>query len=108
MRLERELKSNYRPIITGASTHKGEERPILEAFIEFKKRNLDAQLILVPRHPERWEEVENLAKSLAEVNGLSFNLYSEMDLKSDIVLIDYYGKKPNRIILRPFRGLLVF
>ncbi len=49
-------------------------------------------MILVPRHPERFKEVENLAKSLAEVNGLSFNLYSADGLKSNIVLVDTMGE----------------
>ncbi|MFH1334305.1 MAG: lipid IV(A) 3-deoxy-D-manno-octulosonic acid transferase [Pseudomonadota bacterium] len=43
-----------------ASTHEGEENHVLEAFKEVKKRLPKALLLLVPRHPERFDKVFHL------------------------------------------------
>ena len=50
-------------IICLASSHEQEERIFLEAFSKLKKEIADAVLLLVPRHPERFNEVINLASS---------------------------------------------
>jgi len=46
------------------STHRGEDQQILNAHRFVRKLYPDAQLILVPRHPERFDEVANLCKSM--------------------------------------------
>ena len=51
-----------RPTVIAASTHAGEEEKILKAFSELIKTFPEALLILVPRHPERFEEVALLCK----------------------------------------------
>jgi 3-deoxy-D-manno-octulosonic-acid transferase len=51
-----------RKIVVFASTHKGEEAKIIEAYI---KNKIDALLIIIPRHPERFNEVYKLAKKNA-------------------------------------------
>lgn len=43
------------------STMSGEEEPILEAFAEFSQR-IDMKLMIAPRHPERFQEVEDLVR----------------------------------------------
>ncbi|MGF1843511.1 3-deoxy-D-manno-octulosonic acid transferase [Vibrio clamense] len=53
-----------RPIWIAASTHKGEDEQVLAAHAEVLKQHPDALLILVPRHPERFDEVFDLCKSL--------------------------------------------
>lgn len=45
-----------RAVIAG-STHPGEEAIILEAFCKIKPRVPDLHLVIVPRHPERFEDV---------------------------------------------------
>ena len=45
------------------STHPGEEGPVLEAFVAVRARVPSLKLILAPRHPERVEEVEALARA---------------------------------------------
>lgn len=57
--LRQRLGSN-RPIWIAASTHKGEEEIILVAQQKILKKIPNALLILVPRHPERFTEVEKL------------------------------------------------
>ena len=82
-------------IISAASTHEGEEELILKAFIELKKSK-KAQLIVVPRHPERFEKVALLLEKEALQNGLSFSRYSKSRaMDTDVVLIDAMGELIN-------------
>lgn len=60
-----ELRSKWgaqRPVFIAASTHDGEDEIILEAFAELKKAMSDAVLVLVPRHPERFDKVAALCR----------------------------------------------
>ena len=50
-----------RLVLLAASTREGEERELLEALA--KKPLPGALLVIVPRHPERFDAVESLAKS---------------------------------------------
>lgn len=49
-----------RPIWIAASTHPKEEAMVLDAFKQVQKQFPDLLLILVPRHPERFDEVASL------------------------------------------------
>jgi 3-deoxy-D-manno-octulosonic-acid transferase len=51
-----------RPVWVAGSTHDGEESVILEAHQQLVKEVPDALLILVPRHPERFDAVGSLAE----------------------------------------------
>lgn len=59
------LKSqwNNRPVWIAASTHQGEDEKILEAFRLVLAKVPNALLILVPRHPERFEAVKQLCET---------------------------------------------
>jgi len=59
----RKQLGEMRPIIIAASTHKGEDNIILSAFKTLKLTQPATLLILVPRHPERFTEVELLCKA---------------------------------------------
>jgi 3-deoxy-D-manno-octulosonic-acid transferase len=50
-----------RPLWLVASTREGEERLVLDAFA--RTAPADALLVLVPRHPQRFDEVAALAKN---------------------------------------------
>ncbi|AHG86866.1 3-deoxy-D-manno-octulosonic-acid transferase [Bibersteinia trehalosi USDA-ARS-USMARC-190] len=58
------LNITHRPVWIAASTHEGEERIILEAHIKLLKKYPDLLLILVPRHPERFDSVELLVQKM--------------------------------------------
>ena len=45
-----------------ASTHAGEDEPVLEAFARLRVRWPDLLLLLVPRHPERFDGVADLCQ----------------------------------------------
>jgi 3-deoxy-D-manno-octulosonic-acid transferase len=47
------------PVLTAGSTHRGEDIIIARAFKEIKKRIPHAILVVAPRHPERFDEVES-------------------------------------------------
>jgi 3-deoxy-D-manno-octulosonic-acid transferase len=51
-----------RPTVIAASTHAGEEEIILSAFNRLLKNYPNALLILVPRHPERFDNVAELCQ----------------------------------------------
>lgn len=83
--------------IVAGSTHEGEEELIIKAFLEFKKiHNERLHLIIVPRHPERFEKVYELMKSFSKNNDLSLSRFSQSSsLESDLILIDKMGELNN-------------
>ncbi len=52
-----------RPVWIAASTHEGEDEVVLDAHRRVLERSPDALLILVPRHPERFDAVTVLASA---------------------------------------------
>ncbi|WP_434634512.1 lipid IV(A) 3-deoxy-D-manno-octulosonic acid transferase [Vibrio sp. SCSIO 43086] len=51
-----------RPIWIAASTHKGEDEQVLDAHRQVLKSHPNALLVLVPRHPERFDDVFTLCQ----------------------------------------------
>ncbi len=51
-----------RPVWIAASTHEGEEQAALAAHRELLRQRPDSALILVPRHPQRFDEVAKLVE----------------------------------------------
>lgn len=51
-----------RPIFVAASTHEGEEEIILQAFQTILQNHPSTLLVLVPRHPERFDRVYQLCE----------------------------------------------
>ncbi len=62
-----DLETLPRPLIIAGSTHPSEEELILKAFFEAAS---EGTLILVPRHPERFNEVEKIIKN--HLSGADF------------------------------------
>ena len=78
-------------MIVGSSTHAPEEELILNAWSQEQGR-----LIMVPRHPERFDEVDLLIRKHIEKSGLSYHRYSQNEsLDADIVLVDRMGELIN-------------
>jgi len=50
-----------RKVVVFASTHKGEEAQIIDAYLNHKD-NINALLVIIPRHPERFNEVYKLVQ----------------------------------------------
>ena len=89
----KEFKKPSDLVVCGASTHEGEEELILNAFDVFKKDNPQASLILVPRHPQRFDKIYNLIKSFDKYSHQRYSV--NKDFKSDIILIDTLGELIN-------------
>lgn len=58
-----------RPVWIASSTHPGEEKAVLEAHRQLLERIPELCLILVPRHPERGDEVAGLIASYGLTHG---------------------------------------
>ena len=52
-----------RPVWIAASTHEGEDEMLLDVFRQIRKRFSNCLLVLVPRHPERFEPVAALCRN---------------------------------------------
>ena len=74
------------PVFLAGSTHRGEEEIVLDAFARLRADHPDARLVIVPRHPERGDEVRALASPFGSVSLLS----RESDAW-DILVVDRIG-----------------
>lgn len=88
--LAQSLKLNGTKMIAAASTHKGEDEIVLEAYSELKKINPDLKLLLAPRHPERYNQVFELIKN----SGYKAGKRSQNDTfeDNDIIMLDTMGE----------------
>ncbi|MBD3794772.1 MAG: lipid IV(A) 3-deoxy-D-manno-octulosonic acid transferase [Epsilonproteobacteria bacterium] len=87
----RDLAKSNGVIICGASTHKNEESLILDAFVNFRLKEF-GRLIVVPRHPERFDEVAKEIDKVAKLHSLSWHKFSHKEnFSSDIILVDRLG-----------------
>lgn len=59
----REQWGSQRPVWIAASTHEGEELPVIEAHSHLLRRFPDALLLVAPRHPERFRPMVQLCRS---------------------------------------------
>ena len=84
--LARELRGEKHPLFLAGSTHAGEDEIVLEAFRRVRSSFSSARLILVPRHPERAEDLRKLAAPIARTA-----LLSEEQKEWDILVADKIG-----------------
>ena len=56
----------HRPVWIAGSTHEGEEEAALAAHATLRERHAEALLLLVPRHPQRFETVRTLLRRRGE------------------------------------------
>ena len=76
-------------LIVAGSTHEGEEEIILNSFLNTK----NSKLIIAPRHPERFKDVENLIREFTQKHNLKFSKFD--DFSGDIILVDKLGELIN-------------
>lgn len=81
-------------LIVAGSTHEGEEEAVIKGFLAYKEADTDAKLLIVPRHPERFDKVFTLIKQTAPL--MSCVRWSDSQaLTSDITLVDAMGELNN-------------
>ena len=83
----RALLGENRIIFLAASTREGEEALILEAI-----KSLDIVTVIVPRHPQRFEEVEALIKNAGWSYMRRSNLHEPINKNVQIILGDSMGE----------------
>lgn len=83
---------NNRPVWIAASTHNGEDEQILSAHQEVLKDHPNALLILVPRHPERFNDVFNLSKQMFHTVRRTEQNDRQLDTKIQVYLGDTMGE----------------
>ncbi|MCM2680811.1 lipid IV(A) 3-deoxy-D-manno-octulosonic acid transferase [Echinimonas agarilytica] len=78
-----------RPVWIAGSTHAGEDEILLEAHTLIKQSIPNAVMILVPRHPERFNDVSELAKARFNTGRQSQNA---ADADIDVLIGDTMGE----------------
>ncbi len=81
-----------RPVVIAASTLKGEEEPVLEAFQRIRARIPEALLIIAPRKPERFGDVEQLARHGGWDVARRSELRVDAEPRHDVVVLDTIGE----------------
>lgn len=80
------------PVIVAGSTHRGEDEIILSAYRRLREEFHDLNLVLAPRHPERFGEVEELLRGAGVSHVRRTGLDDSMTLSGCVVLLDTVGE----------------
>ena len=81
-----------RPVIIAASTLRGEEEPVLDAFQRIRATWGNALLIIAPRKPERFAEAERLAQHRGWRVARRKELPVDAEPRVDVVILDTIGE----------------
>jgi 3-deoxy-D-manno-octulosonic-acid transferase len=77
-------------VLVAGSIHPGEERPLLAAFTQARKDRINLLLVLAPRHPDKFAELEK------EFAGTPFVVRRRTQLTSgetwDVLILDTIGE----------------
>jgi 3-deoxy-D-manno-octulosonic-acid transferase len=84
--------SPNRMVLVAGSTVRGEEPAVLKAFSRLKGASPSALAILAPRQPERFGEVERLARESGFVTVRRSDLPIDTEPRADVVVLDTIGE----------------
>jgi 3-deoxy-D-manno-octulosonic-acid transferase len=84
--------SRERPVWIAASTHAGEERKVLETYALLKQRLSTLLLVLVPRHPERFNAVAALSRRRGFNVALRSRTPGALPVGTDVLVGDTMGE----------------
>lgn len=90
--LKRQLGLKEEKVFVAGSTHKGEDEIILNIYKLVKGRHQDMILIIAPRHPERFDEVTNLAKKYGLRVVKRTEILSSAPQDFDVMILDTIGE----------------
>src|SRR5687767_3216065 len=79
-----------KPLIIAASTHEPEERYVIESLKD--QLGHSCRLMLVPRHPERFDVVEKLLRDSPYTGVRRTAEESDADQDADVILLDTIGE----------------
>jgi 3-deoxy-D-manno-octulosonic-acid transferase len=88
--IPRWAKSLGNPLIIAGSTHEGEERLVMDVFRRLRKDFPGLRMVVAPRHPERFDEVERLLLD----SGLAYarRTVNPAMNEAEVVLLDTVGE----------------
>lgn len=89
--LKQDWNLSARKIITIASTHAPEEQKLLNALQPYLTQHPEIVVIVVPRHPERFDEVFQIAESL-NLQTSRRSLGEEIQSHTQVYLADSMGE----------------
>ncbi len=81
-----------RPVFIAASTHRGEERILLRAFGELRQHYPSMLLVVVPRHPERFEPVARQSERAGYQIALRSETRGSLPEGTDVLVGDTMGE----------------
>lgn len=84
--------SPHRVVLVAGSTVRGEETAVLRAFSRLKATSPSALAILAPRQPERFGEVERIARDAGFVTARRSDLPIDTEPRADVVVLDTIGE----------------
>jgi len=84
--------SSHRTVIVAGSTMRGEEPAVLRAFGKIKATQTHAICILAPRQPERFAEVERIAREAGFVTARRSELPIDAEPRADVIVLDSIGE----------------
>ncbi len=80
-----------RPVWIAASTHPGEDAPILQAHVALLQNHADLVLVLVPRHPQRADAISDLI-SKAKLSVVRRTEERAMAAHEQVFMLDTIGE----------------
>ncbi|HEY7289989.1 MAG TPA: 3-deoxy-D-manno-octulosonic acid transferase [Vicinamibacterales bacterium] len=84
--------SPNRVVVVAGSTMRGEEPMVLRAFSRIKTTMPGALLVLAPRAPERFDEVERLSRDAGFATARRSSLPIDAEPRADVVVLDTIGE----------------
>ena len=84
--------SPNRVVLVAGSTVKGEEAAVLRAFARVRSAAPGALVVLAPRQPERFGEVERLAREAGFTTARRSDLPIDAEPRADVVVLDTLGE----------------
>jgi 3-deoxy-D-manno-octulosonic-acid transferase len=82
-----------RPVWIAASTHEGEDELLLDVFARLRKQSGNCLLVLVPRHPERFESVAALCRLHGHVTAVRSE-HAACSAATSVYVADTMGELP--------------
>lgn len=89
-----QLKNQWgkeRTVFIAASTHNDEEKQILSRFSKLKVAIPNLILLIVPRHPERFDEVFQLSETQGFITGRR-SQSSSINANTEVIVVDSMGE----------------
>ena len=84
------INNPKKDFILAASTHDGEDKIIINSFIELKKELASLKMVIVPRHPERSQSISDILSK----NKIKNQIYKELPKafnENEVIVIGQTG-----------------